>query len=152
MIIHSYTADGPGPCHWRLAPGGLVVGCGALTAGAWPQSHNAASSWCGLSPCEIMVRELGSCKLCDQEFLNEVKYSHFRGAALRILYLNLWNGLNHQYSKQLARMLKGRGSLLPSDHFTWARNLALLVSTNELSLKVTFFFFSNKNPDSLSHN
>lgn len=23
--IHSYTADGPGPCHWRLVPGGLVA-------------------------------------------------------------------------------------------------------------------------------
>ena len=24
--IHVYTADGPGPCHWPLVPGGLVAG------------------------------------------------------------------------------------------------------------------------------
>ena len=24
--IHFFTADGPGPCHWSLVPGGLVAG------------------------------------------------------------------------------------------------------------------------------
>ena len=30
--IRSYTADEPGPSHWRLVPGGQWPGLGALTA------------------------------------------------------------------------------------------------------------------------
>lgn len=47
VVIHSYTVDEPGPCHWRLAPGGLVVGCGVSLLGPdlrLRREPNAASS------------------------------------------------------------------------------------------------------------
>ena len=55
--IHFYTADGPGPCHWPLVPGGLMVGFRTLTAAAQPQSlarnRSPPSSHCRSRPPEI---------------------------------------------------------------------------------------------------
>ena len=52
----------------------------------------------------------------------------------------------------LSKNVERTGSLLPSEHFTWARNLGFSCQHQWTLLKSNFLLFSNKNPASLSYN